>query len=274
MPFRVISNLGRQTQSSIAAFGDFCAFVGQVFAWMFNGGLRWKNLRNLPELMYEVGVRSVPVISVTGAFVGMVMAIETYTQLKALGQEERMGSLIGLSVVKQIGPVLAAVMLAGRIGGALTAELGTMNVTEQLDALRVMGAEPVRYLVVPRFLACLFLLPMLTIYSDVLGVVGGWVVSVHALGVPNDPYWRYSAQGIETWQVMEGIIKSFFFGAAIGLISCYKGFRCGSGASGVGRACTESFVLSFIAIIILNFFFAKLLRDLYDALYPMRGIFG
>jgi phospholipid/cholesterol/gamma-HCH transport system permease protein len=274
MPIRAITNLGQQTQNAISAFGDFCVFVAQTFSWMFNGGLRWKNLRNLPELMYEVGVRSVPVISVTGAFVGMVMAIETYSQLKALGQEERMGSLIGLSVVKQIGPVLAAVMLAGRIGGALTAELGTMNVTEQLDALRVMGAEPVRYLVVPRFLACLFLLPMLTIYSDVLGVVGGWMVSVHALGVPNDPYWRFSASGIETYQVMEGIIKSFAFGAAIGLISCFKGFRCGSGASGVGRACTESFVLSFLAIIILNFFFAKLLRDVYDALYPARGLFG
>ncbi|HEV7298669.1 MAG TPA: ABC transporter permease [Tepidisphaeraceae bacterium] len=274
MPTRAIANLGQQTTAAIAAFGDFCIFVWQTIGWLFGGGLRLKNLRNLPELMYEVGVRSVPVIGITGAFVGMVMAIETYTQLRALGQEERIGSLIGLSVVKQIGPVLAAVMLAGRIGGALTAELGTMNVTEQLDALRVMGAEPIRYLVVPRFLCCLFLLPILTIYSDVLGVVGGWAVSVYALNIPSDPYWRYSAVGVDTYQVMEGIIKSFFFGAAIGLISCYKGFRCGSGASGVGRACTESFVLSFIAIIVLNFFFAKLLKDIYYALYPVTGIFG
>jgi phospholipid/cholesterol/gamma-HCH transport system permease protein len=274
MPSKALANVGITVENQLGAFGDFWIFVGQTFGWIFNGALRWKNLRNLPELMYEVGVRSVPVISVTGAFIGMVMAVETYTQLRSLGQEERLGSLIALSVVKQIGPVLAAIMLAGRIGGALTAELGTMNVTEQLDALRVMGADPIRYLVVPRFLACLFLLPILTIYSDVLGVLGGWVVAVHGLGIPNDPYWRYSAAGVETWQVMEGIVKSFFFGAAIGLISCYKGFRCGSGASGVGRACTESFVLSFIAIIILNFFFAKLLRDLYYGLYPITGIFG
>ena len=274
MPTRLVANVGQHTESLLASFGDFNIFVGQVFSWMFGGGLRIKNLRNLPALMYEVGVRSVPVIGVTGAFVGMVMAIETYTQLKALGQEERIGSLIGLSVVKQIGPVLAAVMLAGRIGGALTAELETMNVTEQLDALRVMGAEPIRYLVVPRFLACLFLLPILTIYSDLLGVLGGWAVAVYGLGIPNDPFWRYSATGVDTWQVMEGVIKSFFFGGEIGLISCYKGFRCGSGASGVGRACTESFVLSFLAIIILNFFFAKLLKDLYYALFPVRGIFG
>lgn len=274
MPHRLVANVGQRTETLLAGFGDFSIFVGQVFAWMFNGGLRVKNLRNLPALMYEVGVLSVPVISVTGAFIGMVMAIETYTQLKNLGQEERIGALIAISVVKQIGPVLAAVMLAGRIGGALTAELGTMNVTEQLDALRVMGAEPVRYLVVPRFLACLFLLPILTIYSDLLGVLGGWAVSVYGLGIAPDPFWRNSAIGVETWQVMEGIIKSFFFGGAIGLISCYKGFRCGSGASGVGRACTESFVLSFLAIIVLNFFFAKLLRDLYTGLFPVRGIFG
>ena len=168
-----------------------------------------------------------------------------------------MGSVINLSVVKQIGPVLAAVMLAGRIGGALTAELGTMNVTEQLDALRVMGADPIRYLVVPRFLACMLLTPILTIYSDMLGVLGGWLIAVKSLGVADEPYWRYSAQGVDTWQVMEGVVKSFFFGGAIGLISCYKGFTCGSGASGVGRACTESFVTSFIAIIVLNFFFAQ-----------------
>src|SRR6185436_13069592 len=146
------------------------------------------------------------------AFIGMVMAIETHAQFKAIGQEVRLGSVINLSVVKQIGPVLAAVMLAGRVGGALTAELGTMNVTEQLDALRVMGADPIRYLVVPRFIACMILLPILTIYSDLLGILGGWFISTKTLGVPARPYWDYSAMGVETWQIMEGIVKSFFFG--------------------------------------------------------------
>src|SRR5205823_13222340 len=115
-----------------------------------------------------------------------------YAQFKALGQENRLGSVIALSVVKQIGPVMAAVMLAGRVGGALTAELGTMNVTEQLDALRVMGTDPISYLVVPRFLACVMLTPMLTIYSDLLGVLGGWFVSPKFLGVPSGPSWMYS----------------------------------------------------------------------------------
>src|SRR5438876_7115784 len=224
--------------------------------------------------MYEVGVRSVPVVGITGAFIGMVLAIESHQQFKSIGQETRLGSVINLSVVKQIGPVLAAVMLAGRVGGALTAELGTMNVTEQLDALRVMGSDPIRYLVVPRFLACVLLTPVLTIYSDLLGVLGGWIVSTKLLGVASGPYWFYSAQAVDTWQIMEGIIKSIFFGGAIGLISCYKGFTCGAGASGVGRACTESFVTSFLAIIILNFFFAQVAKEWYLAIYGQRSIFA
>jgi phospholipid/cholesterol/gamma-HCH transport system permease protein len=219
-------------------------------------------------------VRSVPVVGVTGAFIGMVLAIETHTQFKTIGQENRLGSIINLSVVKQIGPVLAAVMLAGRVGGALTAELGTMNVTEQLDALRVMGSDPIRYLVVPRFLACVMLTPVLTIYSDLLGVLGGWMVSVKFLHVPNNPYWLFSAQGVDTWQIMEGLVKSIFFGGAIGMVACYKGFTCGAGASGVGRACTESFVASFIVIIIMNFFFAEVAKQWYLTIYGQRSIFG
>jgi len=274
MSFALIEQIGRNTNNAMAMLGDFAVFAGRMFRWLSTWWLKWKNIRLLLPLMYEVGVRSIPVISLTGAFIGMVMAIETFTQFKAIGQEERMGSVIALSVVKQIGPVLAAVMLAGRIGGALTAELGTMNVTEQLDALRVMGADPIRYLVVPRFLVCLLLLPILTIYSDLLGIMGGWLVSVRGLGIANEPFWTNAAQGVETWQIMEGIIKSFFFGGAIGLISCYKGFTCGSGASGVGRACTESFVASFVAIIVLNFFFAQISKDWYLTLYGAKSLFG
>jgi len=274
MPVRMIEKLGRDTQNLLAAFGDFWIFVGRTFLWMGRGSFRWKNLRQVLPQMYEVGFRSVPVISITGAFIGMVLAIEAYTQFKAIGQEHRLGGIINVSVVKQIGPVLAAVMLAGRVGGALTAELGTMNVTEQLDALRVMGADPIRVLVVPRFLACIVLLPVLTIFSDFLGVIGGWLVAVKSLGVPSEPYWRYSAVAVDNWQIMEGLVKAMFFGAAIGLISCYKGFTCGAGAQGVGRACTDSFVTSFIAIIVLNFFFAKLAKDWYTAIYGLRGLWS
>lgn len=274
MPAFVVERIGRDTLNLLAAFGEFWRFVGRTFLWMGLGWFRWKNIRLVLPQMYEVGFKSVPVIGITGAFIGMVLAIEAYTQFKTIGQENRLGSIINVSVVKQIGPVLAAVMLAGRVGGALTAELGTMNVTEQLDALRVMGADPIRVLVVPRFIACVILLPILTIYSDILGVVGGWLVAVKSLGIPDDPYWRYSAVGVDNWQILEGLFKAMFFGGAIGLISCYKGFTCGAGAQGVGRACTESFVASFIAIIVLNFFFAKVAKDWYQAIYGIRTLFG
>jgi phospholipid/cholesterol/gamma-HCH transport system permease protein len=273
MPTSIVESVGRRANRQLAAFGDFCVFSGQVFRGIPTIFTPRALARLLPQL-YEVGTRSVPVIGVTGAFIGMVLAVETYGQFKSIGLVTRLGSVINLSVVKQIGPVLASVMLAGRVGGALTAELGTMNVTEQLDALRVMGSEPIRYLVVPRFIACVLLTPTLTIYSDMLGVIGGWLVAVKFLGVPNGPYWDYARQGVDMWNVMEGIVKAFFFGGAIGLVSCYKGFNCGSGAGGVGRACTDSFVTSFLCIIVLNFFFAKFLQDMYHTIYGMRGIFS
>jgi len=274
MPVSFIEQVGRTTTNIMAAFGDFWIFVGKTFKNIGPTFARWKRLKQVLPQMYDVGTKSVPVVSITGAFIGMVLAVESFTQFKSIGQETRLGTVINLSVVKQIGPVLAAVMLAGRVGGALTAELGTMNVTEQLDALRVMGSDPIRVLVVPRFLACLLLTPMLTIYSDFLGVIGGYLISVKSLGVPGDPYWRYSAMGVDNWQIFEGLIKSIFFGSAIALIGCYKGFTCGSGASGVGRACTESFVASFIAIIVLNFFFAQVSKDWYIAIYGVKSIFA
>ncbi|HSU66332.1 MAG TPA: ABC transporter permease [Tepidisphaeraceae bacterium] len=275
MAIGLVERVGTRTTDLLASFGDFCTFVGRTFMWLFAGGMRAKSLRLLMPQFYDIGVRSVPVVGVVGAFIGMVMAVETYSQFAAIGQENRLGAIINLSVVKQIGPVLAAVMLAGRVGGALTAELGTMNVTEQLDALRVMGSDPIQYLVVPRFVACVLLTPILTAYSDVLGILGGWLIASPFFGIPNAMYWYYSTHGgVDTWQIMEGLCKGFFFGGAIGLISCYKGFTSGAGASGVGRACTESFVLSFIAIIILNFVFADISKEMYQAIYGVRSLFS
>ena len=271
----MVEKVGGRTTELLGDFGDFCIFVGRTFMWLVAGLFRAKNWRLLLPQFYEVGVRSVPVVAIVGAFIGMVMAVETYSQFAAIGQESRLGSVINLSVVKQIGPVLAAVMLAGRVGGALAAELGTMHVTEQIDALRVMGSDPIRYLVVPRFVACVLLTPVLTAYSDLLGIFGGWLIAVPFLHIPNTSYWYYSTHGgVDTWQVIEGISKAFLFGGAIGLISCYKGFTSGSGASGVGRACTESFVASFIAIIIINFIFAEASKDMYIAIYGIRSVFG
>ncbi len=273
MPIGAVEELGRGVSTAVADFGDFSIFCGRVFGWVFRSAFRWKNLRLLLPQFYEIGVRSVPVVAIVGAFIGMVMTVETYQQFKSIGQEARIGSVIALSVVKQIGPVMAAMMLAGRVGGSLTAELGTMNVTEQLDALRVMGSDPISYLVVPRFLACILLTPLLTVYSDILGIGGAWLIAVGTNHIPNGLYMQNMIRGVEDWQVTEGLFKSVLFGAAIGLVACYKGFTCGSGASGVGRACTESFVQSFLWIIVINFVFAEVAREIYTALWGNTSVF-
>jgi len=222
--------------------------------------------------MNIIGVRSVPVIMITGAFVGMTLAIQAYDQLVMMGLEERMGQLIGLSVVKELGPVLAAVMLAGRVGGALTAELGTMNVTEQIDAVRSMGTNPIRYLVVPRVLACLLLTPALIIYADLLGILGGYFISVILKGINSQAYWNFSASAVGLWDISVGVIKGFFFGVAISVISCYKGFHCKEGAQGVGQACTEAFVASFISILALNLSLAVIFKGIYNAFWPVKSL--
>ncbi len=220
----------------------------------------------IPQL-FQVGTLSIPVVALVGAFVGAVLGVEMFSQFQAFGQETRLGGVIHISVVKQIGPVLAAVMIAGRVGGAVSAELGSMRVTEQLDALRVMGSDPIRHLVVPRVLACLIMVPVLTVFSDLLGICGSWLVVVQGFGVDSEEYWKFSGQFVGNWDVFTGLIKSVVFGLAIGLISCYKGFNCGTGASGVGRAATDSFVVSFITIIVANFFLAKFMNDMYTIIY-------
>jgi phospholipid/cholesterol/gamma-HCH transport system permease protein len=224
--------------------------------------------------MLLIGVRSVPVIMITGAFVGMTLAVQAYDQLAGMGLEEHLGVLINVSVVKELGPVLAAVMLAGRIGGALTAELGTMKVTEQIDAIESMGTDPVKYLVAPRVLACLLLTPALIIYADLLGIIGGWFVSVVQLNINAKAYWSFSAYGVELWDVACGVIKGFFFGGAIAVISCYKGFNCKEGARGVGQACTEAFVMSFITILIIDFALVVVFKAIYNTFWPLKSIVG
>jgi phospholipid/cholesterol/gamma-HCH transport system permease protein len=224
--------------------------------------------------MHVIGVRSVPVIMITGAFVGMTLAVQAYDQLAGMGLEEHLGVLINISVVKELGPVLAAVMLAGRIGGALTAELGTMNVTEQIDAVRSMGTDPVWYLVAPRLLASLLLTPFLIIYADLMGIIGGYFVSVLQLGINANAYWTFSAYGVELWDLSVGVVKGLFFGGAIAVISCYKGFTCKEGAHGVGQACTEAFVASFISILALDFALAVIFKAIYNTFWPFRSLVG
>jgi phospholipid/cholesterol/gamma-HCH transport system permease protein len=258
----------------ISDIGEFSRFNWQVTASFFSEGIKKSVYPLIWTQMNIIGVHSVPVIMITGAFVGMTLAVQAYDQLAGMGLEEHLGVLINISVVKELGPVLAAVMLAGRIGGALTAELGTMNVTEQIDAIRSMGTDPIAYLVVPRVLACLLLTPLLIIYADLLGVVGGAVVSFWHLGINSRAYWDFSAYGVELWDVSVGVIKGFFFGGGIAAISCYKGFTCKEGAEGVGQACTEAFVASFITILAADFAIAVIAKSVYQSFWPIKGIVG
>ncbi len=246
----------------VAGFGRFMRFVGTTARWLLLHPRVWCRWRLLGPQLFSVGVATIPVVAITGAFIGMVLVLESFEQFHAVGQAEKLGGIINVSVTKQIGPVLAAVMVAGRVGCALAAEIGTMRVTEQLDALRAMAADPIPYLVVPRFVACLVMTPLLTVYSDILGVFGGWFVTVKMFSVSPHEYWNFTEFYVVWWEPVSGLIKSVFFGASIGLIACYKGFTCRPGASGVGRAATEAFVASFLAIIALNLVLAKLLNDI------------
>ena len=256
----------------IEELGRFARFFWDSAATSARSCLKHEIYPLIISQMNIIGVRSMPVIMITGAFVGMTLAIQAYDQLAGMGLEEHLGVLINVSVVKELGPVLAAVMLAGRIGGALTAELGTMHVTEQIDAVRSMGTDPVEYLVVPRLLACLILTPLLIIYADLMGILGGYFISVIQLGINSQAYWSFSAYGVDFWDIGVGVVKGFFFGVAIAAISCYKGFTCREGAKGVGQACTEAFVASFIAILVMDYVLAVISTGIYNMFWPVKSL--
>jgi len=268
----MLANIGHKTLQSILNTGSFARFSARTVKASLQCIVQPKTYPLIWFQMNAIGVRSVPVIMITGAFVGMILAVNAYDQLAGMGLEERLGVLINVSVVKELGPVLAAVMLAGRVGGALTAELGTMNVTEQIAAVQSMGTDPIKYLVAPRVIACLLLTPVLIIYADLLGILGGYFVSVIQLDINSRAYWDFSAQGVELWDVSTGVLKGFFFGGAIAGISCYKGFTCKEGAQGVGQACTEAFVGSFISILALNFIFALIMKAIYNTFWTLQPL--
>lgn len=259
--FELVSALGRRILFQVLEFGRFVRFAIATFTGIAHPR-SWLRRERIGTQLFFVGAASVPVLAITGAFIGMILAFEGYLQFASIGQEGRLGGVINLSMVKQLGPTLAAVMLAGRVGCSLAAELGTMRVTEQLDAMRAMASDPIRVLVVPRFLACVCMIPFLTLLSNLCGVIGGYLITTKFYTTDPDVYWRFSAQFVTWYDMTSGLVKSVFFGGAIGLISCYKGFNCSPGAEGVGRATTSAFVSSFLAIIALALVLAKMLNDI------------
>ncbi len=262
-PAGPITALGSLVTDAVDTVGDMAIFAGRTLAWMRRRTVRGTLLTSL----YMVGVRSVPVVAITGMFIGMVLAVQSFSQFESLGLATRLGAIINISIVRELGPVLAATMIAGRVGSAMAAELGTMRVTEQIDALSCLGLNPLHYLVVPRFAACVLLIPLLSVLADFMGIMGGALICTKVYQVEAHHYWAHARTYVGVWDVSSGMIKSIFFGGAIALISCHRGMHCRPGAEGVGRAATEAFVASFIVILVLDFFLALFLNTLYGQLW-------
>jgi phospholipid/cholesterol/gamma-HCH transport system permease protein len=260
-----IADLGAVVIRWVATLGDMTLFALRTVSWLLT---RLPRRDTLVPAFYNIGVLSLPVIALTGTFIGMVLAVQSYTQFKAFGFETRLGALINMSMCRELGPVLAATMLAGRVGSAIAAEIGTMRVTEQIDALVTMGANPVHHLVVPRFLGCLLMIPSLTVMAIFMGVVGGWLYSVQIFHIDSYHYWNNSQQFVDNWDLFYGVFKSVFFGGTIALVSCYRGFHCAPGAEGVGRAATAAFVLSFVIILMLDLALSVGLDSVHDMIWP------
>ena len=260
-----VAEVGAVVIDAMVAVGNFWVFSMRTFGWL---ATRMPKRETILPCFYQIGVLSLPVVALTGTFIGMVLAVQSFSQFRMLGMETRMGAVINMSLVRELGPVLAATMLAGRVGSSMAAELGTMRVTEQIDALSSMGANPIHYLVVPRFLACLCLIPALTIMADFMGVVGAGVYSIHLLGVDSHHYWENSQRFVGNFDMFVGVFKSLFFGGAIALIGCHRGFNCDAGAEGVGKAATSAFVYSFVAILLLDLLLGIMLDAIYYMAWP------
>jgi phospholipid/cholesterol/gamma-HCH transport system permease protein len=256
-----IGRLGDLGYAALVTVGDVTLFALATLGWMVR---RRPAPRTLLPAFYLVGVRSVPVVAITGMFIGMVMAVQTYHEFHRMGLATRLGSMINITLVRELGPVLAATMLAGRVGCAMAAELATMKVTEQIDALSCLGAHPFHYLVVPRLLACTLLTPLLTVMADFMGIMGGAFICTRVYGIEPHFYWQNATGYVRPSDIVSGLIKATAFGAAIGIISCHRGLNSRAGAEGVGQASTEAFVASFMVILILDFFLGMALIHLLE----------
>jgi phospholipid/cholesterol/gamma-HCH transport system permease protein len=243
--------IGNYSIRFIVETGKIIILFAQTLGWIFRPPFEG---RELLKQMQEVGVRSFPVVMITAAFTGMVLALQSFTGFKRFGAETMVGTVVALSMTRELGPVLTGLMVSGRVGSAMAAELGTMRVTEQIDALYTLATNPINYLIVPRFLATALMLPLLVIFADVIGILGGYLVSVQILGANPTFYTRRTWNYLEFNDLSSGILKAFFFGMIIATISCYQGFSAQGGAEGVGQATTKAVVFSSLAILISNYF--------------------
>ena len=245
----------------LEGLGRFSLLAKEAVYSLFTLHLRWEDFL---FHLYFIGLKSRAVVLITGAFTGMVLCAQTYFQFHKVKLDTATLAVVSVSMCSELGPVLTALMVTGRAGAAMAAEIGTMKVTEQIDALRTLATHPVDYLVTPRLLACVIALPLLTAQSIFIGILSGYLVAVGLLGI--DPAYVYynmlkHTMGID---VAVGLIKGFMFGGILSIIGCYKGMTCGEGSQGVGRATTEAVVFASITILIVNFFLTLTLNKLFN----------
>ena len=247
----------------LEGLGRITLLAREAIASIFKLRVAW---RDLLYQFYFVGVKSQSVVLVTGAFTGMVLCAQTFFQFHKVKMDTATLAVVSVSMCGELGPVLTGLMVAGRVGAAFAAELGTMRVTEQIDALRTLATHPVDYLVVPRLLAGVIALPLLTVESITLGILAGYFVGTRLLGIDPAYCWHNMVHFTHDADVWIGLVKAVIYGGIVALIGCYKGMTCGEGAEGVGRATTEAVVYSSIAILIANFFLTLSLTQLFKPL--------
>ncbi len=248
--------LGHVTIEFIEETGRIMQLALTTVAWIFSGKV---NLRLVLDQMVKVGVDSLPIALTSAAFVGMVFAVQIATEFVKFGASKYVGGVMGIAVARELAPALTGIVISSRVSAAIAAEIGTMKVTEQIDALNAMGSSPISYLVIPRFIACTLMLPLLTILSDIFCFIGGYVVSVYLIKINAVDYINSAQQMVKFNDIYGGIFKSFIFGMIISVIACNKGLRAQGGAKGVGEATTSSVVASLIALFITNYFLSVLL---------------
>ncbi len=251
-----LEKIGRWVLNGAEASGDYAILNIQTLKYVFKKPF---DIKNLFKQMERIGVNSLPVVLITALFTGMVLALQIYGGFKRFQAESMVGAIVGIALSRELAPVLTGLMVAGRIGSSIAAEIGTMRVTEQIDALEVMGVDPVHYLFVPRVLAGTLMLPLLVGLADLIGIYGGHFLVVNLFHENPYIYMKNVYQYTETWDVVSGLIKSFFFGYIIASVGCYKGLRTRGGAEGVGLSTTEAVVIASLTILIADFFLSKLL---------------
>lgn len=251
----LLESVGRLTLRTLAHIGTVMMLLGETL-----GELRHRiRVRHVLAQMAHLGVDTLPIVSLTLLFTGMVMTLQIAHEFIRFGASSVIGGVNTIAIGRELGPVLVGVVAAGRVGAAITAEISTMKVTEQIDALRVMAVSPVGYLVVPRMIACTLMLPLLTVYGDIIGVLGGWFVATVRSGITTFLYWHSIDVFVVPHDITGGLIKAAVFGVIIAILGCYEGLNAPDGAEGVGQATTRSVVKSIIMIFFANVLLSMLL---------------